>query len=121
MMTQVYRCAVVLACLIMAWGLSLLSHFVFAAGGDSAKGKPIYQARCETCHGPQGKGDGPIGKMLKPPATDFKSAQSKKKSEDKLRDIIENGVPNTSMVAWKDQLTEAEIQDVLAYVLTLRK
>ena len=120
-MTQVYRCAVVLACLIIAWELSSLSHFVLAAGGNPAKGKPILQARCVTCHGPQGKGDGPIGKMMKPPATDFTSAQSKKKSEDELRDITENGVPNTSMVAWKDQLTEVEIQDVLAYVLTLRE
>ena len=38
-----------------------------------------------------------------------------------LRHIIENGVPKTSMVAWKAQLSEAEIQDVLAYVLILQK
>jgi mono/diheme cytochrome c family protein len=120
-MTQVYRCVVVLACLIMTWGLSSVSRVVFAAGGDPAKGKPIFQAKCVTCHGPQGKGDGPLGKKLQPPAGDFSSAESKQKSEDELRDIIENGKPKTSMVAWKKQLNETEIQDVLAYVLTLRK
>lgn len=120
-MTRIYRCAIVLACLIMTWGLSSVNHLVSAAGGDAAKGKPIFQAKCVTCHGPEGKGDGPVGKALKPPAGDFKSAESKKKSENELRDIIENGKPKTAMVAWKKQLSEAEIRDVLAYVLTLRK
>lgn len=120
-MTQGYRCAVVLACSIMTYGLFFMDDFVSAAGGDSAKGKPIFQAKCVTCHGPYGKGDGPLGKMLKPPAANFTSAESKKKSQDELRNIIENGYPKTSMVAWKTQLSEAEIHDVLAYILTLRK
>jgi mono/diheme cytochrome c family protein len=38
-----------------------------------------------------------------------------------LQDIIENGKPKTAMMAWEKQLNEAEIQDVLAYVLSLRK
>lgn len=121
MLTQGCRCTAVLACSIMAYGLISMSQFVSAAGGDSAKGKPIFQAKCVTCHGPEGKGDGPIGKQLKPPAANFTSAKSKKKSGDELQNIIENGLPNTSMVPWKTQLTEAEIHDVLAYVLTLRK
>ena len=61
------------------------------------------------------------GKVLNPPAGNFTSAGSKKKSEAELRNIIENGKPKTAMVAWKDQLSEVEIQDVLAYVQTLRK
>lgn len=119
-MTRTHRCAVMFVCSIMAWGLSSLSHLVSAAGGDAAKGKSIYQAKCVTCHGPEGKGDGPIGKNLKPPAGDFSSAASKKKSADEFQDIIENGKPKTAMMAWNKQLSEAEIQDVLAYVLTLR-
>jgi len=93
---------------------------VSAAGGDAEKGKPIFQSKCVSCHGPKGKGDGPIGKALKPPARDFSSAESKKKPPEELQKIIENGVPKTSMMAWKKQLNEAEIQDVLAYVMTLR-
>lgn len=120
-MTQRYRFAVVLACSIMAWGLSSMSHFVSAAGGDAAKGKAIFQAKCVTCHGPEGKGDGPLGHKLEPPAGDFTSTGSKKKSETELLAIIQNGKPKTAMVAWKKQLSDAEIQDLLAYVLTLRK
>lgn len=120
-MIRGYRCIAVLACSVMAWGLSSVSHFATAAGGDAAKGKSIYQSKCFSCHGPEGKGDGPIGKALKPPAGDFTSAESKKKSPEELQKIIESGVPKTSMVAWKKQLSETELQDVLAYVLTLRK
>ena len=120
-MTQGYRWVVLAVCFTLIYGLSSINHLVSAAGGDATKGKATFQAKCVTCHGAEGKGDGPVGKALKPPAGNFTSAESKKKSEDELRNIIENGVPKTSMVAWKKQLNETEIQDVLAYVLTLRK
>ena len=119
-MTAFFRGTTVLAGAVMAvlwWG----GHSALAVGGDAAKGKSIYQSKCVTCHGPEGKGDGPLGQKLKPPAGDFQSAESKKKSPKELRDIIENGVPKTSMVAWKTQLSEKEIDDVLAYVESLRK
>jgi mono/diheme cytochrome c family protein len=51
----------------------------------------------------------------------FTSAESKKKSEAELRNIIENGKPKTAMVAWKGQLSEVEIKGVLAYVVDAAK
>jgi len=117
-MPKIHRFAIV-GSFLAALGWS--SQLVSAAVGDVAKGKSIYQSKCVTCHGPYGKGDGPVGKSLKPPAGDFSSAESKKKSPEELQTIIENGVPKTAMVAWKKQLNEAEVQDVLAYVLSLRK
>jgi mono/diheme cytochrome c family protein len=35
--------------------------------------------------------------------------------------IIENGKPPSAMIAWKGQLSDQDIQHVLAYVKTLRK
>ncbi len=108
--------------LISAWlGLILLQPVPSQAAGDPTKGKAIYEQRCATCHGPQGKGDGPTGKMLKPPAADFTSTASKKKSEADLRQVIENGKTGTAMVPWKTQISEADIDNVLAYLNTLRK
>ena len=120
-MRHIFRMEVVLSGVLAASAWCLTAQGVSAAAGDDAKGKSIYQSKCVTCHGSYGKGDGPIGKNLKPPAGDFSSAESKKKSPEQLQAIIENGVPKTAMVAWKKQLNEAEVQDVLAYVLSLRK
>lgn len=92
-----------------------------AAGGDPVKGKAVYEKSCMACHGPRGKGDGPTGKVLVPPAADFTSASSRKKSDAELLKTIENGKPPTAMIAWKGQLSNQAIQDVLAYVKTLRK
>ena len=102
-------------------GFLLLVQPVSGAGGDAGKGKAVYQKSCVACHGPQGKGDGPTGKVLVPPAADFTSAASRKKSDADLLKIIENGKPPTAMIAWKGQLSDQDIQNVLAYVKTLRK
>jgi mono/diheme cytochrome c family protein len=105
----------------IAAGLWALGQSAWAAGGDPAKGKAVYEKSCVACHGPQGKGDGPTGRVLVPPAADFTSAASRKKSDADLLKIIENGKPPTAMIAWKGQLSDQDIQNVLAYVKTLRK
>jgi mono/diheme cytochrome c family protein len=92
-----------------------------AAGGDLPKGKALYVKNCALCHGVEGKGDGQFGQTVNPPAADFTSRRSKAKTESELLATIEQGRPPTAMEGWKGQLSDAEIQDVLAYVLTLRK
>ena len=106
---------------ILPWLTGMGNTVVHAAAGDSRKGKAIYEKSCVLCHGPQGRGDGPVGKTINPPAADFTSAASKKKTDAELLATIENGRPPTAMVGWKGQLSEAEIQDVLAYVKSLRQ
>jgi len=102
-------------------GLLLTGPHLGAAAGDPAKGKALYEKHCVACHGPQGKGDGPAGKVITPPAADFTSAASKKKSEADLLQTVENGRPGTAMAPWKTQLSQPELNDVIGYVLTLRK
>jgi len=91
------------------------------AAGDAARGKAIYEKHCLVCHGPQGKGDGPTGTLVKPPAADFTSEASKKKSEGQLLETVEKGRLGTAMGPWKGLLPPADLGDVLAYVMTLRK
>src|SRR5438093_1221094 len=107
--------------LFMMVFLELLWSQLVDASGDPAKGKAIYEKYCIICHGPQGKGDGPTGRMLKPPPADFTSATSKKKSEAEILQTIEIGKPGTAMGPWKSQLSQAELSDLMWYVMTLRK
>ncbi len=92
-----------------------------AAEGNSDKGKALYEQRCVVCHGPKGKGDGPAGKSLVPPAVDFTSPASRKKSSTELQRIIEEGKPGTAMSSWKGQLSAGEITDLMAYLDSLKK
>lgn len=39
-----------------------------------AKGREIYKTTCTPCHGDQGKGDGPAGRIFKPPPRDHTDA-----------------------------------------------
>jgi len=114
------RSATVL-CMSVFLGLLLSQPRFVDAAGDPARGKAIYDKLCVACHGPQGKGDGPAGKVLKPPAADFTSPASKTKSEADLRQVVENGKPGTAMGPWKSQLSQAELIDLMGYVMTLRK
>ena len=119
MMTGLQYAAVLCASVLLG---SLLSHLrTVDAASNPAKGKTLYEKHCLVCHGPQGKGDGPAGKALKPPAADLTSAESVKKSEGDLRQVIEQGKSGTAMGPWKSQLSQAELGDLMSYVLTFRK
>ena len=39
-----------------------------------AKGRGLYKSTCAPCHGDGGKGDGPAGKIFKPPPQDHTNA-----------------------------------------------
>ena len=114
------RGLVVALCAAFVLGLLLWGTRAVDAG-DPAKAKALYEKHCLVCHGPQGKGDGPAGKALKPPAADFTSPESKKKAEADLRQVVENGKTGTAMGPWKTQLSQAELSDLTEYVMTLRK
>lgn len=120
-MKKVLLGVVVAAFVLSAWRTGLGNTVAHAADGDAQKGKAVYARNCVLCHGPQGRGDGPVGKTINPPAADFTSAASKNKTDAELLATIETGRPPTAMVGWKGQLSEAEIQDVLAYVKSLRE
>ncbi len=94
---------------------------VTGTAGNPQSGKTVYERHCVNCHGRSGKGDGPIGPALIPPAADLTHQNATGKSDEKLLALIRNGKPHTAMPAWKNALSEQEKLDVLAYVRTLKK
>ncbi|HXF84265.1 MAG TPA: cytochrome c [Anaerolineales bacterium] len=89
-------------------------------GADAvAAGSSIFKANCETCHGPQGHGDGPAGAALDPKPKNLADLQSKA-GDDYLFWRISEGKPGTSMVAWKGILSDEQIWQVVAFIRTLK-
>jgi len=82
--------------------------------GHLDKGKSVYTTHCLNCHGRMGKGDGPIGKMLIPPAANLTILGEK--SDQELLTTIQDGRPGTAMPSWKGDLSPQDIQNVLSYV-----
>ena len=78
-----------------------------------------YSVFCARCHGEGGAGDGPIGLYLDPSPRDLtKAAFMNSKTPERLLDAIRNGVPGTSMPAWKRVLDEGQMEGVLDHVMT---
>ena len=101
--------------------LLLLAAPAVAHAGDAEKGKILYSSRCAFCHGASGKGDGVAAAALKPPATNFTSAEFwKSATPQTLKAAIENGTPGTAMVAFKASLNAEQVDDLLAYLQTFK-
>ena len=107
----------------LIWGLAIVgliwAQSVLGADGDPEKGRTIYENNCMVCHGPTGMGDGPVAKDLMTRPANLTSEDVRNDPDDELFGIIRNGTPGTSMPAWKNDLSEQQILDVLAYVRTL--
>lgn len=89
-------------------------------GADAAvDGANVFKTNCETCHGPQGHGDGPAGVALDPKPKNLAELQTTA-SDDYLYWRINTGKEGTSMVAWKGVLTDEQIWQVIAFVNTLK-
>jgi mono/diheme cytochrome c family protein len=101
-----------------------LSHDVDLTQFKLDAGKEIFEANCASCHGAIGKGDGAAAAALNPKPRDlsnYKYMSSRTWKE--LRDVVALGGANAGMSAlmpaWKGALKNPQIDNVLAYVITL--
>jgi mono/diheme cytochrome c family protein len=88
-------------------------------GGEAAaQGAELYRVNCETCHGPQGHGDGPAGQSLTPKPGNLAQVQAQA-GDDYLFWRIHDGKPGTAMVAWRGILTDEQIWQIVSFLRTL--
>jgi cbb3-type cytochrome oxidase cytochrome c subunit/mono/diheme cytochrome c family protein len=83
---------------------------------QSTEAKLLYLKNCATCHGTTGSGNGPAAGALAPLPTNFQQICP---STARALQVINDGVPGTSMPPWKDQLTLAERGMLASYVTSL--
>lgn len=75
---------------------------------DLARAAELYEARCASCHGATGNGDGPAGAGLDPPPIAFTDRErARQRSVYGLYNTITLGVPGTGMAAY-DGLSPAD-------------
>ncbi|MFP8880634.1 MAG: cytochrome c [Myxococcota bacterium] len=101
--------------------------------GDAANGEALYTANCSSCHGVTGKGDGPVGLVLQPPPRDFSQGDFKLDTDEDgspgtdadLKSVISKGAAefggNQMMAPWGGILSDADVDDVIIFVRTLKK
>jgi mono/diheme cytochrome c family protein len=81
-----------------------------------ANGRKLYSDNCAACH----KEDGTGGKMTiegkSMNVDNLTSEKIKKFTDDKIIGYIYNGIEDEGMPAFKDELSEAEIREVVRYV-----
>lgn len=85
------------------------------AGQENELGKQVYEKRCVSCHGADGKGVEKMAKMLKVEMPDL-TASSGKSEADLLKLLSEGKKP---MPAFGKSLSQEELQAVLDYANSL--
>lgn len=85
----------------------------------SKPGQVTFEKHCASCHGPTGKGDG--YRMFNPPVADLTSAKVYTQLAPQLIRTVHEGRANTAMGTWENVLSDQDIEDVIAYLRSLRK
>jgi len=127
------RRASLLACTSMlALASSVASAAAAQEGAAPLPGQAIYEQNCATCHGPEGKGDGPGGIDALPMPRDFSvgvfkfdaDGDGQVGSDRDLFLVIRDGAAkaggNPLMVPWVG-LGEERIRELVAYVRSLER
>ena len=83
---------------------------------DLRRGRDVFAANCASCHGDNGRGDGPAAAALARAPTDFHVQQP---SGDYARRVLSEGVPGSAMPPWTHQLTAPQRQQLVDYVRSL--
>ena len=89
-----------------------------SAGPEAAtRGRAVFASHCVQCHGDSGKGDGRIARLYNPKPSDLTASTQ---SDDYKSNIIRKGGASVGrsviMPAWGAELSDAEIDDVVAYL-----
>ncbi|MCB0322389.1 MAG: cytochrome c [Bdellovibrionales bacterium] len=115
-------------------GLGMLSTSPAFGDATIEQGKTVYNTlgACGTCHGPEGKGDGPAGAALNPKPRSFAAGDfaldtdgdGKTGTETDVFNVITNGAQKyggSVMMVGRPDIPEADRKALAKYVLSLKQ
>jgi len=85
-----------------------------------ARGQQTYAQNCAVCHGPAGRGDGPLAQQLQPPPADLASGHLATHTDGDIYQWVTHGIPGTGMPAFSGPLNDQDTWAVIRYIRTLR-
>jgi len=87
---------------------------------EIAKGKGLYDVTCATCHGPDGKGDGPAGATLNPKPRNFHelTGWTNGPNFESMYITLQEGITNRGMASYANMTPEDRIA-IITYLRTL--
>ena len=98
---------------LLAAAVSLFSSPVRA----QTDGGSLFKAKCAACHGPDGKGQVPMGKTLG--ARDLTSAEVQKQTDAELTELVSKG--KKKMPAYETKLSKEQIAQLVGYIREIGK
>ncbi len=95
-----------------------------ASAADVEAGETKFKQLCATCHGDDGRGDGPAARALRPAPRDMSDAEWQEEvTDDHIRLVTEKGGPAAglapTMTAFGHALDEDDLDNVVAYIRSL--
>lgn len=86
------------------------------------QGKDLFKKACVACHGPDGKGDGPVAKQSKmdPRPRNFTNPEFQRlRSDGELFWVLKHGSHNTEMMRMDFFFTDEELWKLIIHIRTL--
>jgi mono/diheme cytochrome c family protein len=99
------------------WALAVAVASLAVPALAQGPGADTYKAKCAMCHGPDGLATTPVAKMMNVPS--FKAPAVARMTKAELIEVVTNG--KAKMPAYKGKLTDAQIEQVVAYIKSLEK
>jgi len=87
------------------------------ASAQLEAGRKIYNFRCYFCHGYSGNAQTVAASFLSPPPVDFTSAKAAQFTREHIVSVLQNGKPGTAMNSFRNVITDAEMEQVAAFVV----